>query len=113
MNTPAMLDISEINDILLEIKDIGYVYFIQTGWWSDNRSANININIFKSVLTNKTILSDISETILRLNEYLKLEEFLPEDRTKKWISDISIGDIWWANGWTEIRLSFSRKSPLH
>lgn len=113
MNTPIILDINEINDILLEIKDLGYVYFIQTGWWSDKESANINIHIFKNKLTTNTILSDISETILRLNDYLKLEEYLPQTQTKKWIDDILIGDIWWANGWKEIILSFSKRCPLY
>ena len=95
-----LLDPGEIKDILLELTDIGYVIFVQTGWWSDDHHGSIRIvlkgrpKVYNKVnpsgllifeTKNIIVFNEILETALRLVVYFKGFEYYPSSETIKFI----------------------------
>lgn len=84
INESAQID--TLQDILLGVVDLGYYYYLRPTYWSDGRGDQIEVVIYgREDRKGHIIPAEIIETIERLVDYLKLEEFHPEDHTSKLI----------------------------
>ena len=79
-----MFDPNELNDCLVDLKEIGYKCRVGYNWWSD-RSGNIEIVIYGK--DYKIYLEDIYEIISRATSLLSVEDYFPDERTKSVLDD--------------------------
>lgn len=94
-----MLDSNNISDILVDIIDIGYECHVETDWWSDGTN-HIKVSIYGIKEFNKKIgevsyiyIDDVIESINRLFDYMKSENYLPNDIITKKSFEILNSDI--------------------
>lgn len=92
----SMLDSNNLNDILLDIKDMGYDYYVQTIYWSNDNGNRIVVTFYAPDDNNTLYYKDIGEYIERIGDYLKTEGYEPWPQTAKDILDFkSDGEKMW------------------
>lgn len=105
----SMLDSNNLNDILVDIKDMGYDYYVQTIYWSNDNGNRIIVTFYAPdsfvgevdtsypLKSNNTLYyKDIGEYIERIEDYLKIEGYEPWPQTTKSILDFkSDGERMW------------------
>lgn len=93
----SMLDTNNINDILLDLRDMGYNYYIESVIWGNDNSNRINICIYgRSVKVEDDMIdtidmiyyNEILEFVERINDYLKSEGYNPWPETTSEIKRI-------------------------
>lgn len=101
----SMLDSNNLNDILIDLSDIGYEYYIQTIYWSNRNGNRINITFYgpESNKSNMLYYDDLGEYIERINNYLNGEGYEPWPETIDNIEKFKI------RGKTEHNISFEWK----
>lgn len=92
----SMLDSNNLNDILVDIKDIGYDYYVQTIYWSNDNGNRIVVTFYAPDDNNTLYYKDIGEYLERIDDYLKTEGYEPWPQTTKSILDFkSDGEKMW------------------
>ncbi len=91
-----MLDTNILGDILQEITDLGYLSYVESNWWSDDRGNSIRITIYgkdeydKKFNCNVAYIypDEVMEVIERLVEFLSSENYSLGEYSKKAIEVI-------------------------
>lgn len=91
-----MLDTNILGDILKEITDLGYLSYVESNWWSDDRGNSIKIIIYgkdefdKKFNCNVAYIypDEVIEVMERLVEFLSSENYLLEEGSRKSIDVI-------------------------
>ena len=90
-----MVDSNDLNDILIELSDIGYKYSIQTTYWSD-KGNRIAVTLYPKETSKSLYYEDLGEYIERLQDYLKSEGYEPWTETTKKIEKFKLdGEEGW------------------
>jgi hypothetical protein len=91
-----MLDTNILGDILKEITDLGYLSYVESNWWSDDRGNSIKIIIYgkdefdKKFNCNVAYIypDEVIEVMERLVEFLSSENYSLEEGSRKSIDVI-------------------------
>jgi hypothetical protein len=91
-----MLDTNILGDILQEITDLGYLSYVESLWWSDDRGNSIRITIYgkdefdKKFNCNVAYIypDEVIEVMERLVEFLSSENYSLEEGSRKSIDVI-------------------------
>lgn len=86
-----MLDTNILGDILQEITDLGYLSYVESLWWSDDRGNSIRITIYGKSEFDKQFNCDVAYiypdeivgVVERLCDFLKSEGYNPEENTTR------------------------------